>query len=140
MKLRRIGDELNMVNQIKVEIEQQMGPILNNEQMMLLQRVLEHTFLGKEVPCLEGFEINHRASNQELLQVFLAAKRVEGCSERSIGYYRTTLTTMLQKINKLVRQIVTEDLRIYLSNYQENSKVSKVTIDNVCRIFLFKSK
>ncbi len=123
-----------MVNQVKNEIEQQMGMVLNNEQMGLLQKVLENVFLGKEIRSLKKLEISNTNSNKELLQLFLEAKRVEGCSEKSIGYYRTTLETMFQKMDKSVKQIETEDLRAYLSVYQQNSKASKVTIDNIRRI------
>ncbi|MEF9960493.1 MAG: tyrosine-type recombinase/integrase [Niameybacter sp.] len=125
---------LDRVNQIKCEIEQQMCQVLNNEQMNWLQKVLECVFLGKEIKIAEQDEVNSITTNQELLQVFLAAKRVEGCSEKSITYYKTTLETMLQRINKSVKQVVTEDLRVYLSDYQKNSEVSKVTIDNIRRI------
>lgn len=124
-----------MVNQIKREIEQQMCSALNNEQMMLLQKVLEHVFFSKEIKNLEEIEMSSTTTNEEMLKVFLAAKRVEGCSEKSIAYYNSTLKTMIQRINKSVKQIVTEDLRVYLSDYQKNSKASKVTIDNIRRIF-----
>lgn len=125
---------LDRVTEIKHEIEQQMCQTLNNEQMSLLQKVLEHAFLGKEIKELEQLEVSSINSNKELLQVFLAGKRVEGCSEKSIAYYKTTLETMIQRINKPVKQIVTEDLRVYLSDYQKNNEVSKVTIDNIRRI------
>lgn len=86
-----------MVNQIKCEIEQEMCQILNNEQMNLLQKESEK------------LELSSITTNKELLQVFLTAKRVEGCSEKSIAYYKTTLEAMLQKINRPIKQIITED-------------------------------
>ena len=64
-------------------------------------------------------EIQH--SNDELLTLFLSAKQVEGCSERSLKYYRTTLSKMNEKINKSVRQVETNDIRTYISNYENES-------------------
>ena len=123
-----------MINQTKRKIEQEMMSVLNNAQMERLQAVLMHAFMGKEIREVESCVNNQQHSNKELLKAFLEAKRVEGCSEKSISYYRTTLEMMIKEINKSVKQIITEDLRTYLSSYQQNSKVSKVTIDNVRRI------
>lgn len=69
-----------------------------------------------------------------LLPVFISAKRVEGCSEKSLRYYETTIRNMLESIDKPERQITTEDLRAYLDTYQRRGTVSKVTLDNVRRI------
>jgi site-specific recombinase XerD len=72
--------------------------------------------------------------NKPLLDSFIAAKRVEGCSERSLKYYYSTILNMLQKTNKTVKHITTDDLRQYLADYQRNSPAGKVTIDNIRRI------
>lgn len=72
--------------------------------------------------------------NSEYLDLFLSAKQVEGCSEKSISYYRKTLEKMLVQIDKSVLGITTDDLRAYLSDYQKNHGSSKVTIDNIRRI------
>lgn len=66
--------------------------------------------------------------------MFIAAKRIEGCSERTLNYYETTIKTMIDKLSKKVNSIETEDLRNYLSEYQAKNNCSKVTIDNVRRI------
>lgn len=123
-----------MVEQIKMQIEQEMMPLLNNEQMILLEQVLTRAFWGKEIKAKEYTGQQESTTNEELLKAFIAAKRVEGCSEKSIKYYKTTLEVMLGKVDKSVKTIVTEDLREYLSEYQKNSKASKVTIDNIRRI------
>lgn len=123
-----------MVEQIKMQIEQEMMPLLNNEQMILLEQVLTRAFGGKEIKAKEYTGQQESTTNEELLKAFIAAKRVEGCSEKSIKYYKTTLEVMLGKVDKSVKTIVTEDLREYLSEYQKNSKASKVTIDNIRRI------
>lgn len=73
-------------------------------------------------------------SNDELLKLFLSAKQVEGCSERSLKYYRTTLSKMIVKIDKSVRQVETNDIRAYISDYENESNAGKVTLDNIRRI------
>ena len=123
-----------MVEQRKMQIEQEMMPLLNNEQMILLEQVLTRAFWGKEIKAKEYTGQQESTTNEELLKAFIAAKRVEGCSEKSIKYYKITLEAMLGKLDKSVKTIVTEELREYLSEYQKNSKASKVTIDNIRRI------
>ena len=73
-------------------------------------------------------------NNEEALKLFIDAKRIEGCSEKSLNYYRNTLLLVLKSIDKNYFNIITEDLRSFLSNYKEKSDVSKTTIDNVRRI------
>lgn len=110
-------------------IEQRMLGILNNEQLAKLHEVLEFSFTMFEENCEET-----QHSNSELLKLFLSAKQVEGCSERSLKYYRTTLSKMNEKINKSVRQVETNDIRTYISNYENESNAGKVTLDNIRRI------
>ena len=71
----------------------------------------------------------------DYLEVFLSAKRIEGCSEKTLIYYKNTIQQMLDSIGKSVCTIVTEDLRTYLAEYQKEKQSSKVTIDNIRRIF-----
>jgi site-specific recombinase XerD len=73
--------------------------------------------------------------NEGLLNTFIAAKRVEGCSEKSLKYYNTTIFHMSTAVGKAIREISTEDLRLYLADYQKKRGSSKVTIDNMRRIF-----
>jgi len=70
-----------------------------------------------------------------LLQSFLSSKRLEGCSERTLAYYEATIDMMLKKIQLPVVKIGTDDIRQYLSDYQSERGSSKVTIDNIRRIF-----
>jgi site-specific recombinase XerD len=70
----------------------------------------------------------------DIIQTFLAAKRVEGCSDKTLRYYDSTIRNVLRATGKQVQDISTDDLRIYLDGYQTNNKVSKVTIDNIRRI------
>lgn len=89
--------------------------------------------------CFEGVEVRqiddgNPITNEDALKLFVDAKRIEGCSERSIGYYNTTLKTLFKSITKNYLVIETEDLRKYLSDYSQNSKASKITVDNVRRV------
>ena len=73
-------------------------------------------------------------TNNEALNLFISSKRIEGCSEKSMKYYSNTLIKMFKIINKVYFMILTEDIRVFLSNYSENQNISKVTIDNVRRV------
>lgn len=114
------------------EILQQMLPYLDNAQMAQLQKVLEHTLWNCTITekAYDGSE-NENGNKAEL---FLASKRVEGCSEKTLAYYKATIETALSTIGKDIRHIETEDLRQYLTAYQRNKQSSKVTIDNIRRI------
>lgn len=122
-----------MKQQVINEVMQGMLSYLNNVQMEKLQEVLEHALFHKQVSETEE-DRNAVLTNVQLLDNFLAAKRIEGCSERSLTYYRTTILTMIEKIDKNVREMETDDLRIYLTKYQKQNNVSKVTVDNIRRI------
>lgn len=92
---------------------------------------------------LEQVEISPRESdgarcmreNGELEQAFIAAKRLEGCSEKSLAYYHATLNKLLMALNKPMNTISTADIRAYLSSIQESRALSRVTVDNIRRIF-----
>lgn len=73
-------------------------------------------------------------SNDELLNLFLNTKRIEGCSKRTTGYYSEIIQRVLFKINKSVVEVEAEDIRAYLVEYQEENNVSEVTLDNVRRV------
>ena len=104
-----------------------MSEELNYQQLEKLQQVLL-TRLSDET------EIEEKVlDNNDYLELFVSAKRVEGCTERTIEYYRVTIEKMLDEINIPVRRITTEILREYLTAYQMKNNCSKVTIDNVRR-------
>lgn len=73
--------------------------------------------------------------NAALLQAFLRAKSLEGCSQRTIAYYKSTLYKLEQAVTKSWSQICTDDLRQYLSDYQSENTSSKITIDNIRHTF-----
>ena len=117
------------------EVMQGMLPYLNNGQLAELQRVLSQSLHGRTVIEERTDTEEQDGNNQKLTELFVAAKRVEGCSEKSLTYYSNTIGTMLKMINKDIRSIVTDDLREYLTKYQMEKHSSKVTIDNIRRIF-----
>lgn len=113
------------------DIIQEMLPFLNNAQGEKLRDVLQYTFAKYEI---NGKVTEDKEVEQNFVEMFLSAKRIEGCSEKSLKYYKATINKMLYKLNKDVKRINTEDVRTYLTQYQERKKASKVTIDNIRRI------
>lgn len=108
-------------------IIREMLPYLNNLNLIRLKNVLNN--LVKKGPNSRS-----KYNNKNLLQKYFASKRAEGCSDKSLKYYETTITKALTGINKNAREINTDELRNYLMNYQEIHNSSKVTIDNIRRI------
>lgn len=121
-----------MKQEIINEVLQGMIPHIDNAQLQKLQQILEYTLF--EYTITNNCKENVNEDNVKLVEAFLAAKRVEGCSEKTIIYYQTTIDNMLQHVDKSAKKIVTDDLRIYLTQYQNEKNLSKVTVDNVRRI------
>ena len=109
-----------------VAVLNEMSEYLSISQMKKLQEVILKTFSENEVKKTDN-------SNLEYLLLFIEAKRIEGCSERTIQYYKSTAEDLLSKIEISVRKISTEEIRSYLSEYQKESKCTNVTIDNIRR-------
>ena len=116
-----------LTNQVLLAMSQTLG----SQQIERLKDVLEVTF--KNVEFIEKTESSNE-TDLEMVSTFLSAKRVEGCSDKSMRYYESTLKNALSKIGKGVKNISTDDLRKYLDNYQKVSGASKVTVDNIRRI------
>ena len=118
-----------MNTQFIKEVEQRMLIHLEKKQMEKLHETL--------IACQELINSSKQekeASNECYIESFLAAKRVEGCSDKTVRYYDSTIRNALASIEKDVRKTTTDDLRKYLDSYQRESEVSKVTIDNIRRI------
>lgn len=109
-----------------VSVLNEMSEYLSITQMKKLQEVIIRNFSENEV-------VKTNIPNEEFLKMFLAAKRIEGCSERTIKYYRMTIQNLLSVVKTNVRKIITEEIREYLSDYQKVNNCSNVTIDNVRR-------
>lgn len=124
-----------MKDRFITKIQASMAPMLNSEQLEELRRVLSNVLHGVEITEKKVPVSTEAKENGGLLDVFIAAKRIEGCSEKSLKYYDSTIRQMLDGVGKPVREISTDDLRGYLANYQKERGSSKVTIDNMRRIF-----
>lgn len=122
---------MTMKQDLIKDIIQGMLPYLNNVQCEKLQEVLQYTLVRYEVMETEQQESH---SEQNYVELFLSAKRIEGCSEKSLKYYKATIEMMIVTVGKNIKHIETEDIRRYLTEYQKNKKSSKVTIDNIRRI------
>lgn len=117
----------NLIN----DVMQAMLPHLNNAQLEKLQTVMEHILFDYEITAkIES--VDNKPLN--FIDLFLSAKRIEGCSEKSLKYYRATIEAMLCNIQKDIKHIETEDIRAYLTDYQSKKQSSRVTIDNIRRI------
>ena len=113
------------------EIMQGMVKHLDNSQMKMLYNVLEKSFRGFDL--MENKQ-DYDKQNIDYIELFVSAKRIEGCSEKTLHYYSATISAVVEYIGKEIPHITTEDLRLYMTNYQDSRKSSKVTIDNIRRI------
>ena len=120
-----------MIQEIKNEIMQKMLSVLDNFQLEQLSEMLDIAFFGITAVSCDKTEED---SNDKIVSSFISSKRIEGCSEKSLKYYKATIEAMLDELQKDVKHIVTDDIRGYLTEYQEKKKLSKVTIDNIRRI------
>lgn len=124
-----------MKNELIKEVEQAMLRYLDNAQMELLHQVLvrctDKVVVSKDEDANDYF---FQFTNGELIEKFIAAKKIEGCSEKTIRYYQSTIVKMFDSVTVHTTQLTTDDLRRYLMEYQENNKCSKVNIDNIRRI------
>lgn len=87
-----------------------------------------------DVTRIEDENTYNTESNLKFLEMFISAKRVEGCAESTLGYYEMVVNRMFEKVSGSVKNITTDDLRIYLANHQKEHNASKVTIDNIRRV------
>ena len=104
----------------------EMADYLNIAQMKKLQEVLLKN-LTNDMPQKE------QVSNEAYLKMFIDAKRIEGCSDRTLQYYNMTVEHLLATVDVPVRKMTTDEIRSYLADYQQRNNCSKVTVDNVRR-------
>ena len=114
------------MNEKFIEIINDMADVLNAAQLKRLQEVLLKRLVKDEPE-------KKMISNQEYLNKFLEAKKIEGCSERTIKYYKVTVEQLLKKVLHPIRKVTTEQMREYLVDYQKINNCGKTTIDNVRR-------
>ncbi len=124
-----------MKSRIINKIKSKMKLYLDENQLVILDETLRNVL--KDFDLVEAkceFDVKQSQENSILLMNFLASKHVEGCSERTIMYYHSTIDKMLNVVNKKIEFISTDDLRKYLADYKDNNNASKTTIDNIRRV------
>lgn len=97
-----------------VKILNEMSDYLSITQMKKLQEVILKIFSENTASKVEIL-------NEDFLKMFLDAKKIEGCSDRTLQYYKVTVEHLLSQIKTSVRKITTEEIRAYLADYQKNS-------------------
>lgn len=115
-----------MKQNLITDVIQGMLPYLNNAQTERLQEVLQYTLFDYEVTKIKKDE---ELSEQNLVESFLSAKRIEGCSEKTLKYYNATIQSMLDGIGKSIKYIVTDDIRCYLTEYQAKKEGADKILD-----------
>ena len=119
-----------MKQQLISDVLQGMLNVLDNAQLKQLESTLHRVTEGYEVQAGQ----RKQANDDGLLATFIAAKRLEGCSEKTLIYYERTIAAMLDGTAISATRIRTEDLRTYLTTYQQERGSSQITIDNIRRI------
>ena len=110
------------------------GEFLDNNQRIKLKEILTEICLNYHIEILEQSQKQEiQKNNEEILNKFIPSKEIEGCSVRTLKYYKDNISKMLDTVNLPINEITTETLRNYLSNYKNNSTAGMVTIDNIRR-------
>lgn len=109
-----------------VNIVNEMAEYLDAAQLRMLQEVLLNN-LSENVPKKKDI------SNEKYMEMYLEAKQIEGCSKRTLEYYRNTVKHLISYMDEPIRKVTTESLRAYLVEYQKINNCSKVTVDNIRR-------
>ncbi len=116
------------MREVVERVDRLMAPMLTADQAAELHGVLVACLVG------EGRCANLRRTTDEYIELFLAAKRLEGCSERSLRYYASTLAKFSGGVEKPAHDMTTDDIREYLSGYSKDGRAGKATVDNVRRV------
>ena len=124
--LIKVYNSFTSMEEKVVKILNEMSEYLSIAQMKKLQEVMLKV-------CAENEADKVEIPNKDFLEMFLDAKKIEGCSERTLQYYRVTVEHLLSQMGNSVRKVTTEEIRTYLADYQKNSNCSNVTIDNIRR-------
>ena len=121
----------DILNDIVSEIKD----VLSDKQMMQVSSSIKDVLAKYEINKKASNEERREKENTELLETFLSAKKIEGCSDKTIHYYQSSIVKLLKGLSKCIKEICTNDIRRYLADIQEKNDLSKVTIDNLRRIF-----
>lgn len=111
------------------EVLREMLDVLDNAQLIKLRSVLNACIAS----IMDGSSTCER-TNREIIELFIAAKRIEGCTNKTLNYYQNTLIRIFGELETHVTRLTTADLREYLTIYKEKSKCSLRNMDNIRRI------
>lgn len=121
---------------IIISITKEMALLLSKNQLEKLKETLEKNLEKVEMKILtdEKEKQQIKETNDNYINIFLSAKEVEGCSSRTLKYYREIIKKLVDTIDKPIKEVKTEEVRKYLADYKENTKCNAVTIDNLRRV------
>ena len=133
------GKAYNRANIMKEKIieclEREMQNILTISQIKALRGAAEKILAGVRIEIDYYYQNDNCCENLGVENAFISSKRLEGCSEKTLAYYHSTLCRFLHAIEKPIRLMTTSDIREYLVVRQKEGNLSKVTMDNIRRIF-----
>lgn len=112
-----------------------MTATLTVKQLKLLADITQKALSEYDITTKASEEEQRNKENAELLSAFISSKKVEGCSDKTIHYYKSSIEKLIATVKKNVCEVETNDIRCYLAEQQEQRGLSKVTIDNLRRIF-----
>ena len=125
-----------MKTEVIFNIMKDMEDSLNDYQLNKLKESLIINFEKVEF-IIKTDELKHKKEldeNKRIIDSFISSKQIEGCSDRTIKYYREVIEKFINSFDKSIKQITTEEIRSYLSKHKENSSCGSITIDNIRRI------
>lgn len=125
-----------MKTEVISNITRDMEDSLTDYQLNKLKESLIINFDGVEF-IIKTDELKHQEEldeNKNVIDSFISSKQIEGCSERTIKYYKEIIEKFVNSFDKSIKQISTNEIRNYLSNYKDNSSCGPTTIDNIRRV------
>lgn len=124
-------------NEVMHKIMKDMVMYLTPYQLKQLKTTLQDKLENVEVNLILDKEklMADRSSNDKLLRMFLSAKNIEGCSSKTLKYYREILEKFIKDVDKPIKETTTDEIRHYLTNYKEERGCSLTSIDNIRRVF-----
>lgn len=90
--------------------------------------------------CLRNYDIKVKEtsiviydnSDSQIISKFFIAKSVEGLCQSSLNYYRIILRAFILQVGKHIKEIITDDIRVYLA-YKKINRCSDNTLNNIRR-------
>ncbi|RHO63365.1 integrase [Parabacteroides sp. AF48-14] len=103
------------------------------ENISIILEALSYVLKDYDLTKKETAIVLYDDTDKTIYQKFFVAKAVEGLSPNSLTYYGTILSCFLNKVGKHIKEITTEDVRLYLA-YKKIEKSSDNTLNNIRRV------